>query len=160
MKKKLTAFLIISWIVSLPSIASAEFVKGGMYAGASAGVSIYDKLDTTDVGYKVYGGYLLYDHIGLDVAYTNMGDPSYGVSVSGMGNLPVNSQISLFAKVGTFVWKYDPPNSKSSSGNDYNIGIGVNFNAQDNIYIHGELERFKIGNDSSIFYSLGLAFDF
>jgi len=151
-------------VFAFPALSKAEFVQGEIYAGASAGVSIYDKLDTTDVGYKLYGGYLLYDYFGLDIAYINLGNPAStefkGLSASAIGNLPINGQVSLFGKVGSFVWDRSPSGGSSSSGNDLNFGAGVNFNAMDNIYIHGELERYKAGSESIVIYSLGLALGF
>ena len=162
--KKIALSLLTLCIFVFPALSKAELVQGELYAGASVGVSLYDELDTTDVGYKVYGGYLLYDYVGLDIAYINLGNPKStdvtGFSASAIGNFPVNNQISLFAKVGSFVWDYDPPGSSSSSGNDINFGAGVNFNAMDNIYIHGELERYKAGDETIIIYSLGLALGF
>lgn len=162
--EKLCLSLLTLCIFIFPALSKAEFVQGEIYAGASAGVSIYDKLDTTDVGYKLYGGYLLYDYVGLDIAYINLGNPNAteftGFSASAIGNFPINGQISLFGKVGSFVWKTDPSGGSSSSGNDLNFGAGVNFNAMDNIYIHAELERYKAADESIIFYSLGLALGF
>ena len=162
--KKITASLLMTYIFLFPTLSKAEFVQGEIYAGASAGVSIYDKLDTTDVGYKLYGGYLMYDYVGLDVAYINLGNPESiehsGVSVSAIGNFPINGQVSLFGKLGTFIWKVDPSSASSTSGNDYNLGAGVNFNAMDNLYIHGEIERYKADRESIIIYSLGLAMGF
>jgi len=149
---------------AFPALSSAEFVEGELYAGASAGVSIYDELDTTDVGYKLYGGYLLNDYFGLDLAYINLGDPAStefkGVSVSAVANYPLNRQTSMFGKVGTFVWDISAPNVSSRSGNDLNFGVGVNFNAMDNLYIHAELENYQADSESIIIYSLGLALGF
>ena len=162
--KNLAIPLLTLCIFIFPTLSKAEFVQGEMYAGASAGVSIYDKLDTTDISYKIYGGYLLYDYVGLDIAYLNLGDPQSieftGLSASAIGNFPINGQVSLFAKAGTFVWGQDPAGGTSTSGNDLNFGVGANFNAMDNIYIHGEVERYEAGNEAIIIYSLGLAFGF
>ena len=162
--KKLALSLLTLCIFSIPTLSKAELVQGEIYAGASAGVSIFDKRDTTDVGYKIYGGYLLYDYVGLDITYLNLGDPQSeeftGFSASAIGNFPVNGQVSLFAKVGSFVWWQEPASGTSTSGNDLNFGAGVNFNAMDNIYIHGEIEQYKAGSESIIIYSLGLAFGF
>jgi len=161
--KQIQLFITLC-ILALPAVSRAEFVEGEMYAGVSAGVSNFDELDTTDVGYKLYGGYLLNDAFGLDIAYINLGNPESidftGVSVSAVANFAINRQVSLFGKVGTFVWDISPPDSSSRSGNDFNFGAGVNFNARDNIYIHAELERYKADSESIFIYSLGLAFGF
>lgn len=164
MQRIIRSTLLFQILLLLPLLTKAELVQGEVYAGASMGVPIYDKLDKTDVGYKVYGGYLLYDYLGLDLAYVNLGNPDSGSgtlevtggNVAALGNLPINQQISLFAKLGTFIWNATPSVGKNKSGNDISFGIGGNFNAKDNIFIHGEIEKYDTSDESIIMYSLGI----
>lgn len=165
MQNTIRTSLLFQILLLLPLLAKAELVQGEVYAGASLGVPIYDELDKTDVGFKIFGGYLLYDYLALDIAYVNLGNPDtgngnlevWGADISAMGRLPVTNQISLFAKVGTFVWDSDHSGSRGDdSGNSLSFGAGGDFNARDNIFIHGEIERFEADNESIFMYSLGI----
>ena len=168
MKKLIRSSLLAQVLLSLPLLANAELVQSEMYGGASIGVPNYDKLNTSDVGFKLYGGYMLYDYLGLDIAYVNLGNPTNnnldlklsGFSVSALGNIPVNNQISLFAKVGTFVWSASGSGLANDSGNDLNFGIGANFNASDNIFIHGEVEQYNADEETVLMYSIGVLLGF
>lgn len=169
MHKIIRPSFIFSILLLLPLLAKAELVQGEVYGGASMGVPVYDKLNKTDVGYKIYGGYLLYDFLGLDIGYVNLGNPDSGngslevtgANVAAMGNFSLNNQISLFGKVGTFVWHSKRSgNGGNDNGNNISVGVGGDFNAKDNVFIHGEIERYEISNESIIMYSLGLLLAF
>ncbi len=164
MRKFLHTTILFKILLLLPLLTNAQLVQGEGYAGASMGVPIYDKLNKTDVGYKIYGGYMLYDYLGLDIAYVNLGNPksgngnleASGANVAAILRFLINRQISLFGKLGSFVWDTKNPSGSSDNGNSLSFGAGASFNARDNIFIHGEIEKFETSNESIIMYSLGL----
>ena len=49
--KKIMTILLFNCIILYASISKAEFVQNTLYAGSSVGVSSYDKLNKTAVGY-------------------------------------------------------------------------------------------------------------
>ena len=86
MKRLLTASLIAAAFASGAAFAQSPGV--GPYVGASIGLSDYDwsggcagECDKTDIGFKVYGGYMFTPYIGAEVGYGAFGKAKIGVPV-------------------------------------------------------------------------------
>lgn len=117
----------------------------------------------SDTGYKLYGGVGINQHFGVETGYVNFGEGSVRNSLSGAsasakphavyvaatGTLPLNEQVSLFAKAGvaanrtkirtTFAGVSD---SDTESRIAPMIGVGAAYKFTPNVSVVGEYENF------------------
>jgi len=99
----------------------------GFYIGASVGDATIESSDTidggsfdfdeSDTGYKVFGGFMFNDYLGVELGYTDLGSPggainfggldgaesidaeASGITLQGIGALPLGP-VDVFAKIG------------------------------------------------------------
>ncbi len=180
--------------------ASPALAQPGIYIGASAGSSSFENdiatglitsgtVDTNSSGFKLYAGYQLSDYFGAELAYVDLGNAGYsgsyfGVPVTGgkvevwglnmslVGTLPLNSTFALFGKVGLFAWEAKSkdttggvPFSDVVSGGDFSWGAGLSVRFTKSLSARVEWERFgltgydfDLGNASLL--SFGMAYKF
>ena len=180
------------------SLLFAAQASAQLYIGASGGASeIQNSLvlgplitsgtvDNKDAGFKVFGGYLFNEYLGVEYSYMDLGTMTYsgdflGTPVTGgkvevKGNnfslvvmLPLSESFSLMGKVGMFQARVKAtdttggaPFSFSDRKTADSAALGVNYNLGKHISLRAEAERLKIDINDSVayFYSAGIAFKF
>lgn len=168
----------------------------GFFAGISLGQSdigneiaipaviTSGSVDGKDTAFKLYGGYMFSRNFGAELSYVKLGDVSYsgsffglpvtggtvetsGFNISAIGAFPINPQLSLFGKVGFFMWEADfsdrtnnVPFSATADGTDLSFGLGVNYNFTRNLGVRAEWERLKVEDADADLFSVGLVYRF
>lgn len=184
-----SALAISGMLAATPASAQA-------YLGASIGQSDIDEEITTglidanqsvdgkDTAWKLYGGYMFHPNFGVEAAYVNLGEVSYsgtftglpvtggkvevtGFNIAGIGSLPINEQLSVFGKLGLFIWEVEAsdttggaPFSATADGTDISFGIGVGYNFTRNLGVRAEGELFKTDDTDASLISLGILYRF
>ena len=171
------------------AIAACQSSAQGFYIGGAAGRSDFNNdittglftsgtVDTRSTGYKVFGGYQFGEHFGVEIAYVDLGKATYsgsyyglpvtsgkvdvwGLNLSVVGTLPLNSTFALFGKIGLFAWDASAQDvtggvsfSESANGGDYSFGLGLRLNFTKNLSASIEWERFGL---TGLYYDLGRA---
>ena len=128
------------------------------YVGASIGSSKADNhctnqsnCEDSDTSWKVYGGYRISDLITLQGGYVNLGElksgtttsETKGFSGSALASYPVNDQITVFGKAGFFKWTTETSQGKEMDDIDPLLGVGADYQINDNMSIRGEWENYK-----------------
>jgi OOP family OmpA-OmpF porin len=171
MKRLLAAITLAASLVSGPALAQV-----GPYVGGSIGMSNYSTdecigdCDKTDIGGKVFGGYMFTPNVGVELAYQSFGKAKVGftetvngvpVTVNGefkssgwsmflVGQYPIE-QFRLFGKIGfsrldnelsVTLPQFSSANDSDSS-TEFAWGLGVTYMFNKNLGIRGEYENFK-----------------
>ena len=131
-----------------PEFSSFFYLGGKMgtmhYQNACEAWSI--SCDGNDLGFGAFAGYQLWEHIGFEAAYLDLGkavavypesgiNQTYsgtmsGIELSLLGRLPVSENLDLFAKAGTFRWEGEnrgPFNNKTDSDWAPIAGLGLEY---------------------------------
>ncbi len=181
-KKYLLAGLFAA---SLGTTSIAAAGAGDTYAGFSLGNVSQDasgiNIDDT-IGWRIFGGYALNDVLAIEGGYISFGDadltvPGFsnvsasvevtGFEIATVGNLPINSQFSLFGKVGLLFWDAEISASNSSGSasasetdSDVFFGVGGQYEISGNLAIRGSWERYATGDIDIDFLSASAVFGF
>lgn len=181
-------FLAVCFIGStLAAVSvSASAQDSGFYIGAGAGMTSFDtcddltglgltSCDDEDSGFKVYAGKGFTQNFGVEVGWVDLGEIKAsgpggtatlgvdGFQVAALGMLPLNPRISLFGKVGVYLWDASasgPGGSLSDDGSDIMFGVGLNWNLARRLDLRVEWEQFDIDGDDVSLLSAGVAFRF
>jgi OOP family OmpA-OmpF porin len=187
MKRLLTASLIAAAFASGAAFAQSPGV--GPYVGASIGMSDYDwssgcvgECDKTDIGFKVYGGYMFTPYIGAEVGYGAFGKAkvsvpgangefkSSGFSAFLTAQYPVDNW-AIFGKVG-FGWLDNEfevtTGSRAANNSDSSTklawGLGATYMFNKNVGVRGEYEDygydFRGESDSITLWSVSIQYKF
>jgi len=170
-KKYLLAGLFVA---SLGTTSIAAAVAGDTYAGVSVGNASPDSsgIDSA-VGWKIFGGYALNEILAVEGGYVSFGkmdgpfassvEPT-GFEVAAVGNFPINSQFSLFGKVGLLAWDTKETNtfgnSNSTTDTDVFYGAGGQYEISGNLAVRAGWERYTIEDGDIDFLSASAVFDF
>jgi OOP family OmpA-OmpF porin len=187
MKNLLAASSLAALMVCGSAFAQSPGV--GPYVGGSIGSSNYSDegcfgdCDKTDIGFKVFGGYMFTPYIGAEVGYGGFGKAKVGVT--GVGNAELKSSglhgfltlqypienWSLFGKLG-FAWLDNEVSVSTTAGSaddsdsstDFAWGLGFTYMFTKNFGLRGEYENFKYewhdASDNIGFWSLGVQYKF
>jgi len=178
----LASFLLAATIM-IPVTANAD---DGFYVGAGIGSGALEidlgdpqlpNFDESDTGFKVFGGYnwqLSAVSLGLELAYTDFGNPTMnvqgeslgvaidGLNVWGLAGITLGP-VDLYAKIGSLEWEATFSAvgvSQSVDGSDTGYGVGLRFNAG-SFQIRGEYELFEIESGADLtMLSVGVAYMF
>lgn len=179
------------------SQASAQVQQSvaGFYVGGSLGQSSFDKeivrelitsgtVDTSDTGFKFFGGYQFNRNVGLEVAYVDLGKASYsgfagpdpviggkvevtGVNLSAIGAWPVAPNLDVFGKIGFLSWEDKAsdvtggvPFSDKIEGTDLSFGFGAAWHLTRNVRLRVEWERFRVDDTDADLFSVGAVYKF
>jgi OOP family OmpA-OmpF porin len=179
MKKQLLVAMIGA-ALAVPFAAQAEGAYVGVNAGSAkqtASSSGYSGNDS-ETGFKLYGGYDFTQNFGIEGGYIDLGNAnisngpisasikSTALYVAGTATLPLNTQFSLFAKLGVTENRAEsigyPTNTKTSAL----IGVGAAYNINKNLSVVAEYEDFgKVYEDPTAnikadMFSVGLRYKF
>jgi len=156
------------------------------YVGVGVGATQFDVVcptaaacDETGVGGRIYAGGQFNRHLGLEVAYANLGRPdgtgggtrrSQGVGLSLVGILPVGSVGELNARLGTFYTRSQNSGilastyGSSAKGFGLAFGAGAGINLTPNIQLRVDWDRHNLeidGRDTHVdMLAAGLRFRF
>jgi OOP family OmpA-OmpF porin len=190
-KMALASGIVFSASLALCAPAAAQKQDVGLYIGGAFGMSSFDmdttgitnpRVDDSDSGFKLYGGYQFNRNLAVEVGYVDFGSVGIGGSIGGIpfngnidvtamtvaavGTLPLNESFSLLGKAG--IWNWDAKASVaalgttgngSSSGTDPFFGVGLRYNINRNLGVQLEVEQYS-GDDSITYTSLGLRYKF
>ncbi len=171
--------LVGLFVASLGTTSIAAAGAGDTYAGVSIGNASPDSSGfDSAIGWKIFGGYSLNDILAVEGGYVSFGKmdgpstsssiESTGFEVAAVGNFPINSQFSLFGKVGLLAWDADinasgPGGSASASetGTDVFFGLGGQYEISGNLAVRASWERYTMMDDLDIdFLSASAVFGF
>jgi OOP family OmpA-OmpF porin len=189
MKRLLTASILAASLAS-----GAAFAQVGPYVGASLGGSHYSipdvegidlcafaSCDTSDFGFKVFGGYMFTPYIGAELQYVNYGKATaslagYNLEVksSGVGGFlvaqyPVDA-FRVFGKIG-FAYVDSKASStipgvgsESDNATNFAWGIGAAYMVNKNVGVRLEYEQAKWEiqgtSDTVGLWSIGVQYHF
>ena len=136
--------------------------KGSCEGVSGPGISCSE----TDTAVKIFGGYKFNKNFAFEGGYTDLGKTTAsgpvlssasikasGVEFTGVGMLPLNPQVSLFARLGFFNWKLDVEGgtgSSRTSGTNPTFGFGVQADVTRYTAVRGEWQRYeKVGDPNS-----------
>ena len=153
------------------SIATAASA-GDIYAGVSVGNASPESSGfDSAIGWKIFGGYSLNDILAVEGGYVSFGKmegsstssiESTGFEAAAVGNFPINSQFSLFGKIGLLAWDADTTNiaGDSNTGTDVFFGIGGQYEVSGSLAVRGGWERYSIEDGDIDFLSVSAVFGF
>ena len=187
MKRLLTASILAAALASGAAVAQSPGV--GPYVGASVGLSDYDwsggcagECDKTDIGFKVYGGYMFTPYIGAEVGYGAFGKAkvsvpgangefkSSGFSAFLTAQYPVDNW-AIFGKVG-FGWldnEFEVTTGNRAANNSDSStkmawGFGATYMFNKNLGLRGEFENYAFDyrgeSDSIMIWSASIQYKF
>ena len=188
MKKTLLGLSIV--VALSPTLASAQphNVKGG-YIGGSLGQTELDvssedqtfisnnggKIDETDTGFKVFGGYRVNNYVAIEGFYADFGEASIEVNgnkatmgsdslgISVVGVIPVTERFELFGKVGLHAWDVELESNvgvfSNEDGTDTMFGFGAAYTINQ-VSIRAEYEGYTVENEDISMMSVGIAYKF
>jgi OOP family OmpA-OmpF porin len=192
MKRLLTASILAASLAS--GAAFAQSLGVGPYVGGSIGMTNYSTdfdcfgdCDKTDIGFKVFGGYMFTPNFGAEIGYGAFGKAKIGVDVLGT---PVNAELkssgfhgfltaqypienwAIFGKIG-FAYLDNEVSvtvpgfgsaSESDSSTEFAWGLGFTYMFNKNLGLRGEYENFKYSfqgeSDNLNMWSLGIQYKF
>jgi OOP family OmpA-OmpF porin len=179
-------------VVCAATAGAAHAWEPGPYLGFALGSTSFDldvadyddgnllggSVDTSDTGYKLFGGYRITPNVGAELYYANLGDSTFrgragaqvdhwcegpvasevevdGLGVSLLGNVPVGRDFNIYGKFGIFAWDWDARESDScgnfrdsESGTELAFGAGVSYQINYLTSVHLEWERYNDVLDS------------
>lgn len=91
-----------------------------------------------------------------------------GVTLSGMGTLPINQGLSLFGKIGVLNWNEGPRamdgsmlySANNGHGLDVTYGAGGQYMFSPGLSLHAEWDRYTINQNDVDLFSAGLRYHF
>ncbi len=174
-KKYLLAGLFVA---SLGTTSIATAGPGDTYAGISIGNASPDSSGfDSAIGWKIFGGYEINEILAVEGGYTSFGEmdgPTIlgfstsveptGYEIAAVGNFPINSQLSLFGKVGLLAWDFKANinglGSNSTTGTDAFYGLGGQYEISGNLAVRASWERYTIEDGDIDFLSASAVFGF
>jgi OOP family OmpA-OmpF porin len=175
-----TSKLLVVGALALAGLAEVfQASAQGFYIGASAGSTNFDSdiatglitsgtVEKNSSGYKLTVGYEFGEHFSVEAAYVDLGKARYsgsffgapvtggtvevwGLNLSAVATLPLNSTFAVLGKVGLFAWEAKSkdttgglPFSDTVSGGDFSIGAGLSIRFTRNLSARVEWERFGL----------------
>ena len=181
---KIQSIIAATALVALtPTLASAD---EGLIVSASIGSAelseSFDQFDVDDdsTAYRINVGWRFNDYLTIEGGYHNFGrfDQTFddagtpirvslkadGLTLGGVGNLPVSDRVSLFARAGAFFWDGDAEINDVTAARpeDTNLyfGAGVRLSLTDELSATADGSRYDLDGTSSTVFSIGLDFRF
>ena len=174
---------VIAALALAASMAAQADTQPGFYAGAGIGTTKvgdddFDEagIDTTDTGFKIFGGYTFNENWAAEVSYFDFGEASAsaggdsvsvgvtGLSASAVGRLPLNDMFALYGKLGFASYDVDAKfnvagfgsGSASDSDSDMIYGVGGALSFGGNFEARLEYEALNVDGDANMISVSGL----
>lgn len=181
---------LVSIGILLAAEASAQGYVGGSFGQGNLSDGIFAPLitsgraDRDTTGFKLFGGLQLHPSFGVEIAYVDLGDASYsgsffglpvtggkvqasGFNLSGVASFPASAEVSIFGKLGLFLWDLEAtdttgglPFATSAGGSDLSFGFGLDYRVGANWALRAEWESFKLEDESARLISIGIVYRF
>ena len=189
-----SAALFALFAATLGSSLAVNAQDAGFYVGGSlgrsttnndlAGATAITSNDEKGDGWKLFGGYQINKHFGVEASYVDMGNfgasgrigavpftfsaNANGYALAAVGTLPVSDSFDLFAKVGVVFSKVKATGTagavfvgSNDRETDWTAGIGVKYKVNKSFAIRAEAERYEFGSNGNInLYTIGAQFKF
>ena len=173
-KYLLTGLFVAS--LGVTSIATAG--AGDTYGGATLGNATPDSSGfDSAIGWRIFGGYKLNEVLAVEGGYTSFGEMDgpdvlgfstsiepTGFEVAAVGSFPINSQLSLFGRVGLLAWDFQVNvsglGSDSTTGTDVFFGLGGQYEISGNLAVRAGWDRYTIEDGDIDFLSASAVFGF
>jgi OOP family OmpA-OmpF porin len=175
--------ILVALLVSAGLMAASAHAKEGFSVGASYGYTkIKDSdsglsFDATDTGYKLFGGYMFSNYLGIEGGYVDFGNPdddllgvrgqidASGYNLYAVGAIPLSQSFDLCAKAGVVSWdadtRLDGVHVGSDDGNDLALGLGARWNSAGSFGIRTEFDWYNISDADAVWMaSLGFELRF
>jgi hypothetical protein len=126
---------------------TAQAAQPGVYMGMGFGSAHDQILNEDESAYKFYGGVNLTPHIGMELAYVDLGSYANGalnqdgVSYELIGYIPLSPHIDLYGRGGFFNWEVSDAFT-SNTGTDATFGVGLQAQLQHYVSLRGEYQTF------------------
>jgi OOP family OmpA-OmpF porin len=172
-RKFFSAALFAFVTASTPALSQDTGWYGGLGIGQSTfvdsctgvvgpGISCEEK----DTAWKIFGGYQFNRNFAGEFGYADLGKTTVSLSgfgsasigaqgfeLTGVGSVPVNEQLSVYGRLGFFLWNVDLKagviGSASASGIGLTFGFGASFNVATNAALRLEWQRYKDVGDAN-----------
>ena len=144
---KSSALLLSLSMAALMPANSAQAAQPGAYFGVGAGSAHDEILNEDESAFKFYGGVNLTPHIGLELAYVDLGRyvngalAQDGISYELIGYIPITPNIDLFGRAGFFDWEVANAFT-SNTGTDTTFGVGLQAQIEHHLSLRGEYQTF------------------
>lgn len=162
--------ILLNFSVATLTLAAGA-AHAGAYVGASVGHSEFSDDFDNSISFSVKGGYEFSENFAFEAAYLNLGEagsnvlPSReleiaGINTSLIGIAPINQNLDVFAKVGTFFWSSDLSQEGfgkivDDDGTDISFGVGGAYHIADDISVFAEYQRFSVDDGEIDNFSVG-----
>jgi OmpA-OmpF porin, OOP family len=181
---KYFVFAILLSALSLGSApAFSQSQDQGLYAGVNVGKSKFKDIcgvpgvtgcDETDTALSIFGGYQFSRNFGAEIAYVELGKAHFvspggnstvestGFEFSGIGTFPINEKLSLYGKLGFFLWDADlkGPTAVSDDGTDLTFGFGARWNFTKSLAGQVQWQRYDVSDADVDVIGVGVLFRF
>jgi len=161
-----------------------SFGQGNFSEGVTAPLITSGAADRDTTAFKLFGGLQFHPNFGLEIAYVDLGDASYsgsffglpvtggkvegaGFNLSGVVSFPASAAVSVFGKIGLFLWDLEArdttdglPFATSAGGSDPSFGLGLDYRYSRNWSLRAEWESFKLDDESARLISIGIVYRF
>jgi opacity protein-like surface antigen len=135
MKRLLTAAVLSAAFAAAQASAQQVYVGGGVGTAHT---------DSSEVSFKILGGYQVNRHWGFEAAFTDLGGyrgaDADSVSVAATATLPLDRHWALFAKAGAASNRTRTPGSTDHT--DALVGIGVGYTINRHVGVRVEYEQY------------------
>ncbi|MCU7843509.1 MAG: outer membrane beta-barrel protein [Candidatus Thiodiazotropha sp. (ex Monitilora ramsayi)] len=147
------------------------------YFGIGVGTGSYSEadFDESDTGLNIYGGFKAGENLGLEISYTDFGNPEgrflgfntsvevTGLGFSAVGYIPVSDNFNLFGKFGLMAWDADiavGSISGSEDGTDLLLGFGATYQISNQFALRGAWEFVDVDGGDLDMLSINAQFNF
>lgn len=146
----------------------AQAALPGGYIGFGLGSADVEEIDESDTAFKLLGGWIANQNLGLEVGFIDLGSyqsghtDAYGMAFDVVGYLPLGNNFDIMGKLGMLAWTVDVDIlNASDDGTDLTYGLGMQFNVTNRLSLRGEWEEFAdvSGSDISML-SVGVLYTF
>lgn len=163
----------LGWILILTvALGTSAASADGGYLGISfangtlEATGAQQRFDTSELGFKLYGGYKFSRYFSTDLGYSKFGpfestseDETLSVDTQGLnayviGYLPMMPYLDLFGKAGLSAWEFDQtltvagedPLTDKQTKSGLTWGVGLGFNIGKRFTIRLEYESFSFSD--------------
>jgi len=154
--------------------AQADQHESPVYGGLSLGVTSLDdgklgslvNLDDSDETFSLFVGYKFNENFAVEGGWSELGDYTYdggnleveAFTFDLVGILPVDEQISVFAKAGVARVDYDAASKDTQTA--LSFGLGADYDFGNNISLQGEWTRINESSAPIDMFGANIVFGF